>query len=333
MNKKIIIGIIVIISIACASIVTIWILINQTSEKWSLDLNRWNEFLFLKAELKDNTTDPQVYAMAQLSSGYINSSYPYNESLMEKPSYKYFHVDIFGRETDSFYLVWLPANWEIQTSKYAILYSPGHATKEPRMYYKFQEYAVNRSMALFMPHIYIEGDVPWGYNKYQPTEQELLAGIQPGYHLESYDEHLFINAIVEEYNISALYLHGFSMSGATVMMLSAFDRYALNVSDYAVVNGGHMVINHPFIEMMNELGLTNFFAGESFFLFYELYVGEDPVVAKANYKTDDIIINNGGNMDIESYLEAGHGDLIHRYPYLVNASLNNFTYYADLRLS
>ncbi|MHA1651276.1 MAG: hypothetical protein ACTSYB_13870, partial [Candidatus Helarchaeota archaeon] len=212
--------------------------------------------------------------------------------------------------------------------------SQGHFSREPKQFYKYQEYAMNRSIAIFMTQLWIEGDPPWGYTPYERTQAEILMGVQPGYHLDAYDEHLFVNAIVEAYNISSLYLHGFSMSGANVMMLSAFDRYAKNISDYAVVNGGHMVLDHPFLKQMDDLGLTNFFAGENFFLFNELDPGDDPAEVKNETATDDIIIDHGGNMDIEAWLVVPwHGALLDTYPQLMNASLNNYTYYSNLRLS
>ena len=79
--------------------------------------------------------------------------------------------------------------------------------------------------------------------------------------------------------------------------------------------------DHGFIKEMENLGITNYFENEYYFLFEELKAGEDMATRKASIETDDILINGSGEIEMEIYLEAGHSDLLDRYPYLIDQSI------------
>ncbi|MFX0062426.1 MAG: hypothetical protein ACFFC7_09590 [Candidatus Hermodarchaeota archaeon] len=323
---KILLAIIIVIVIVAASIVGVWFLFfrdDGTSEETKIypiyNAQQMEAFLTMKATLKDSTTDSVALNMANKARNWIDTLDPFytNASYhLPKPAIKYFALDYFGRKTESHYLVWLPPNWQSLPIKKAFVYSHGHVADEPKRFTRLHLFAKNHSMAIFGPQMWLETEqVPEGYTEFVRDQEHINMGVQPGYHLDAKDEHLFINAIIEEYNIDSLYLEGFSSGGSIVTMLAAFDHLSNNITDFVTIDGGLFSMEEPatasFMAEMKDLGYKGtYFMGENFFLFTELEHGETATDVKNQVPTDDNIIANGGTLVMEEYWEAGHGDLL-----------------------
>jgi hypothetical protein len=191
-----------------------------------------------------------------------------------------------------------------------------------------------RGYAIFMPQLWLEtDDPPRGYIPYERTEDEIAGGLAEGYHLDSKDIHLFINAIIDEYNIDSICLHGFSMSAAHTLILSAYDRMTNNIIDYSFFNAGHILYDHLLVKEMTKIGETDYLLDKNFFLFTELEPGETIPERKAEMVHDDIMIAAGANITQEVYLQVGHGELFYSYPVLCNQGFDDYDYFVDERFN
>jgi hypothetical protein len=297
---------------------------------WTYDSEKLNEFFLKKAELKNSSTDSVALAMAQYADDWINVNDSIYASTLQfdKPVIKYWSVEYFERKSESFYLIWLPTNWQSQPIKKAFIYLQGHGTSYPKMLSVQHELAKARDMAIFMPQLWLETEnVPEGYNPWEKLPEDIQSGLPDGYHLDSKDIHLFINAIIDEFNIESICLHGFSLSAAHTLILSAYDKLTNNIIDYSFFNAGHIGYDHPLVEEMDEIGETDYLLDENFFLFTELDPGETIAERKAAMVHDEIMIAAGANITQEIYLQVGHGELFYNYPVLCNQGLNDYFYF------
>lgn len=292
--------------------------------EWIFGSDQWKEFLYYRAGLHTTSTDQQALHMAGMAASYLKTDPNYVSGGLQPPDLRYFSVDYFGRKTESYYLVWLPDEWDQQQIKKAVLFSQGHASREPVGFSKLHVYAAERNMAVFMPQLWIEGTTPYGWTPYEKTPREKIEGLPDGYHLDAKDEFLFLNALTEEHDIDSVYVYGFSMSGATSMMVTSYDKYRHNVVDFTVISGGCMMYDHPFLKEMDGLGLKNYLEGENFFFFGELDKGEDIKKAQEEDVTIEIITEHGGTLVMEEWREVPHGGLLTQEHELMEASFDAY---------
>lgn len=297
-----------------------------------LTAENWDRFLESEAALSKSTDDQAALRMSEMARDYMDEEDPYHTSgKLPEPEIGYFEVDFDGRNTTSYYLYWLPQGWEQLGLKGAILYSQGHGAREPVGFAKLQEYAVERNMAIFMPQLWIEGEAPAGYEQYKKSPRDELNGLPDGFHILAEDEYMFSNSLIGAYGVDSFYVYGFSISGAIVMQVTAYDRYGSNAIDLTVVSGGGMGTDHHFLDEMQALGLEDFFSGKNFFFFGEIRDGTNRQ-QRSLEQTADIIVENGGNLVMEEYREVPHGGLLNQLPELMNQSLEIYERIAGERV-
>jgi len=291
-------------------------------------------FVNSSAILKPTSNDDAALRMAAMADTYLtDSDRLYTEGTLERPDIRYFTIDLPGRSLESYYLVALPDEWETQDVHKAIVFSQGHGSRTPVGFSKLHRYADAQGMACIMPQLWIEGDAPQGYEPYHPSQKDRLEGLPAGYHLDATDEYPFLNAVAEEYGIDSAYLFGFSISGAKVMAMSAYDHMGDDIVDFTVVSGGTMGYDHCFLQTMERCGCTDFFAGENFFFYGELKGGISLDDARETSVTEDIITEHGGTLVMEEWQEGAHGSLLNSHPELMKESFLRYHAIADERLS
>ena len=97
----------------------------QEEWEWIFGPDQWKEFLYYRAELLDDSSDERARHMADMAVSYMEKDPYYTSGQLEPPELKYFKVSYYGRKAESYYLVWLPDNWNQQQIKKSSIILPG----------------------------------------------------------------------------------------------------------------------------------------------------------------------------------------------------------------
>lgn len=133
------------------------------------------------------------------------------------------------------------------------------------------------------------------------------------------DMYPFINALLQNYNISSALLHGFSMGAYRAAVSTYYDRVDNNLVDLCVFNAGSMIETSSFREAVVDNGDQTLFNGEQYTYFIEDFYNGTHTEDAMNF-----IVEYGGQTVNEYHAEEGnnynHGCLMNHNNFLTTRS-------------
>jgi len=261
---------------------------------------------FGTADIIDEAPEDEALSITvEQSDAILDSGECYSTGELVRPE----RVFVKTGSLTTFALVWLPEDWDSipAEERRAIFHLHGHCGQGAMHFHTWQELAEERGIAVIAPQVWLDGDAPPpGYNLHPDG----------GFHLDVYlDTYPMITLLADEYGISSILIHGFSMSACSAVILTYLDLTQADLIDLTVVNAGHISPTHPFRRAIVGSDDESVFEGERFVFLLEDLPGRHGVY-EGQLNTRDWVESFGGEVLHTEVAETGrHGVLLNSPSY------------------